>query len=129
MSYYINEECIGCTICAKKCPVPCIWGDEAGVFAKAQVLHIIEPGECIDCGVCASYCPVDCIHNERGVIETKVEAKHRPIAVVEEENCTGCEWCVDACPFDCIEMVIGGDDPAKEFFKVARVTRMKDCVG
>ncbi len=129
MSYFINEECIGCTICAKKCPVPCIWGDETGVSAKTKDRHIIEPGVCIDCGVCASYCPVDCIHNDRGVVETKIEAKHRPVALVQEKNCTGCEWCVDACPFDCIEMVIGGDDPATEFFKVARVSRMKDCVG
>ena len=32
MPYYINNECIGCTICAKKCPVPCIWGGEVHVW-------------------------------------------------------------------------------------------------
>lgn len=127
MAYYINDECIGCTICAKKCPVPCIWGPEGvGVTAKTKEMHIIDPKACINCGVCASYCPVDCIQNEHGVIEPKIEAKKRPVALVREENCTGCEWCVDVCPFDCIEMV-RPENPS-EFFAVARVTRPKDCV-
>jgi formate hydrogenlyase subunit 6/NADH:ubiquinone oxidoreductase subunit I len=127
MPYFINNECIGCTICAKKCPVPCIWGGEGpGKWAKTKELHIIEPGACIECGVCASYCPVDCIQNEKGVIEPKIEAKKRPVALVREENCTGCEWCVDVCPFDCIEMV-RPENPS-EFFAVAKVVRTKDCV-
>ena len=124
MSYFINEWCIGCTICAKKCPVPCIWSGEVGRIARTKELHVIDPAECIDCGACATYCPVDCIQNEKGVIERKIEPKRRPIAVVREENCTGCEWCVDVCPFDCLEMVETG-----EFFKVARDVRVKDCVG
>jgi len=127
MTYYINEWCIGCTICAKKCPVPCIWGGEVGLIAKAKEMHVIHPDSCIDCGVCASYCPVDCIQNEAGVLERKVDAKKRPVAVVREENCTSCEWCVDVCPFDCLEMVTP-DNPG-EFFKVARNVRQKDCVG
>jgi len=127
MPYYINTECIGCTICAKKCPVPCIWGGEAHVWAKTKEFHIINPPDCIECGVCASYCPVDCIQNEAGVIEEKIESKKRPIAVVREENCTGCEWCVDVCPFDCLEMV-KPENPS-EFFAVARNVRAKDCVG
>ena len=127
MPYFINQECIGCTICAKKCPVPCIWGDRVGEWASTKDLHIINPPDCIECGVCASYCPVDCIQNETGKIEPKIEAKQRPVAVVREDNCTGCEWCVDVCPFDCIEMV-KPENPS-EFFAVARVVRPKDCVG
>ena len=127
MPYYINNECIGCTICAKKCPVPCIWGGEVHVWAKTKEFHIINPPDCIECGVCASYCPVDCIQNEKGLIEPKIEAKQRPVAVVREENCTGCEWCVDVCPFDCLEMV--KPEHPGEFFAVARNVRPKDCVG
>lgn len=128
MAYFINEDCIGCTICAKKCPIPCIWNANVGQTAKAKELHVIDPGQCIDCGVCASYCPVDCIQNETGVIEKKIEAKRRPIAVVREENCTGCEWCVDICPFDCLEMVTR-ESTKGEFFSVASNVRTKDCVG
>lgn len=119
MAYFIKEDCIGCTICAKKCPVPCIDGD-------VKLLHIIQPVECIDCGVCSSYCPVDCIENEHGVIEKKIEVKNRPIAIVVEENCTGCEWCVDVCPFDCLEMLDAEDGG---IFKIAKNVREKDCVG
>jgi formate hydrogenlyase subunit 6/NADH:ubiquinone oxidoreductase subunit I len=129
MPYFINDWCIGCTICYKRCPVPCIWGDGGvkGVVAKAKELHVITAADCIDCGSCASYCPVDCIQNEKGAIEKKIDAKKRPIALVREENCTSCEWCVDACPFGCIDMVV--PDAPGEFFRVARVTRTKDCVG
>jgi formate hydrogenlyase subunit 6/NADH:ubiquinone oxidoreductase subunit I len=127
MPYYINNECIGCTVCAKKCPVPCIWGGEVQLVAKTKEMHVIHPESCIECGVCASYCPVDCIQNEQGVIEAKIEAKKRPIAVVREENCTGCEWCVDVCPFDCLEMV--KPSGPSEFFSVARNTKAKDCIG
>ena len=127
MPYFINQECIGCTICAKKCPVPCIWGDRVGEWAATKDLHIIHPESCIECGVCASYCPVDCIQNEQAVIEPKIDAKKRPIAVVREENCTGCEWCVDVCPFDCLEMV--KSEGNGDFFAVARDVRPKDCVG
>jgi formate hydrogenlyase subunit 6/NADH:ubiquinone oxidoreductase subunit I len=125
LSYYINSECIGCTICAKKCPVPCIDGE-------VKVMHVIQPENCIDCGVCASYCPVDCIHGTDGRIEKKVEANLRPIAVVREENCTGCEWCVDVCPFDCLEMVPYDNQDVPhdaQMSKVARNVRPKDCVG
>ena len=127
MSHFINSECIGCTICAKKCPVFCIDGE-------IKVIHDIDPGICIDCFVCASYCPVDCIHSADGSILGKVEAKKRPIAVVAEENCTGCEWCVDVCPFDCLEMVPVTGEPSlanlqSQMGKIAVDVRPKDCVG
>ena len=57
MPYYINNECIGCTICAKKCPVPCIWGGTVHEWAKTKEFHIINPPDCIECGVCSYVCP------------------------------------------------------------------------
>lgn len=136
MPYFINEECIGCTICAKKCPVFCIWGEAGpGTPAHVKERHLIDPTICIDCGACASYCPVDCISNEKGVIEKKIASKLRPIAIVREENCTGCEWCVDVCPFDCLEMVPRtGVTPEQaaggsQMDRMAANVRPKDCVG
>ncbi|OHB71610.1 MAG: hypothetical protein A2W23_01125 [Planctomycetes bacterium RBG_16_43_13] len=127
MAYYINADCIGCTICAKKCPVPCIWSNAVGQVAKPKEMHVIDPTLCIDCGVCATYCPVDCIQDETGIIRPKIEAKKRPVAIVHEDNCTGCEWCVDICPFNCLEMV-EKESVDGEFFKIARDVRTKDCV-
>ncbi len=48
------EKCIGCTKCARKCPVECISG-------KVRQPHVIDEEVCIACGVCFSVCPVDAV--------------------------------------------------------------------
>lgn len=47
--YEINERCVGCTLCARNCPVSCISG-----APKEQ--HIIDQERCIKCGVCQEAC-------------------------------------------------------------------------
>lgn len=55
--YKITDKCIGCTKCAKTCPVSCISG-------KAKVRHVIDREKCIKCGACMENCPVKAIIRE-----------------------------------------------------------------
>ncbi len=44
-----EEKCIGCTLCARKCPVNCIAGER-------KALHVIDQEKCIKCGECFNAC-------------------------------------------------------------------------
>ena len=50
ISYHIlPDKCIGCTACARKCPVAAISGERREV-------HVIDQAACIKCGVCYETC-------------------------------------------------------------------------
>ena len=54
LTYFIEDNCIGCTKCARKCPVDCISGN-------IKELHKIDQSRCIKCDTCYQVCPVDAI--------------------------------------------------------------------
>lgn len=55
LTYEINPEaCVGCTLCAKKCPVSCISG-------SVKNPHEIDQEKCIKCGACYTACKFNAI--------------------------------------------------------------------
>ncbi|MBA7678069.1 hypothetical protein ES703_86340 [subsurface metagenome] len=54
ISYSIDDSCIGCTICAQKCPVNAI---SIAPYQK----HVIDQDLCTKCGTCKQVCPTESV--------------------------------------------------------------------
>ncbi len=50
----VEENCVGCTACARNCPVNCIAGERKEV-------HVIDQSLCIKCGACFDKCKFNAI--------------------------------------------------------------------
>lgn len=70
--YYIQpNECRGCSVCAKVCPVRAISGKPKEVF------HI-DQEVCIKCGACMAKCPFKAITKDRQGVAVQVVEDQRP---------------------------------------------------
>jgi len=52
--FEITDACVGCTACARQCPVDAISGDPKGK-------HVINQDACVRCGVCRDVCKFDAV--------------------------------------------------------------------
>lgn len=54
IKYSINQECTGCHVCFKQCPVNAITGD-------LKQMHTIDMETCIKCGICYEVCKFNAV--------------------------------------------------------------------
>ena len=57
VTYSINDDCKGCTLCSRHCPVDAISG-------SVKEKHVIDPEKCIKCGKCLDTCKFGAIDKE-----------------------------------------------------------------
>jgi NADH:ubiquinone oxidoreductase subunit F (NADH-binding)/NAD-dependent dihydropyrimidine dehydrogenase PreA subunit/(2Fe-2S) ferredoxin len=58
LNYIIDpDKCVGCSLCAKICPVKCISGEP-------KKTYLIDNDICIKCGECKKKCPVKAIYRK-----------------------------------------------------------------
>lgn len=74
-SYYIDpDDCVGCQICLKKCPIQAIEGGK-------KLIHVIDQSLCTHCGTCYHVCPP-----RLGAVVRKTADETIPPPLPEEER-------------------------------------------
>ncbi len=116
----ITGKCIGCTACAKLCPVSAIAGEKG-----AQ--HVVNTRRCVACGVCGRICPQGAIVNRAGDTLEKQPRAAWPKPVIDETLCSACGICVNLCTADALRI-----QPPKargDIAVAAELFEPKKCVG
>ena len=90
MPYFITDSCIGCTACAKQCPVLAIDG-------APKERHVVNIRRCVSCGVCGRVCPKGSVLDGHGTPCQSVPRSKWQKPVVDTKACSACGICVTWC--------------------------------
>jgi Pyruvate/2-oxoacid:ferredoxin oxidoreductase delta subunit len=97
MAFHITEACIGCTACARLCPVFAISGEKGKQ-------HAVNEKRCVGCGVCGRTCPKAAIIDSSGNLCIQVKRNGWPKPVIDQELCSACGICVNDCTAEALSI-------------------------
>lgn len=95
----INENCVYCGLCAKKCP-------KNAISVDRKTKHWdVDKTKCVMCAACAAVCRKDAVHLDHDARFAALEAATPPVSVplskgvlvCDESLCAGCMNCMFAC--------------------------------
>jgi len=118
MPYKISNECIGCGLCASKCP-------ENAINGQKNSIYNIDISLCLECGTCFKSCPNGAIINPQGNRSLKKRKKKlKKRASIDSELCACCKNCYLNCPKDAISIIKNG------FFSIGFCkVSINQCIG
>ena len=107
---YLNENCLGCGICAEICPTTAIKLNPilpiARGLLKMDYININEDN-CALCGLCASACPFSALEftiNDINIKYMEEYPKWTHNSIIDDDACMYCGACEIACPRDAINV-------------------------
>jgi formate hydrogenlyase subunit 6/NADH:ubiquinone oxidoreductase subunit I len=98
MADFISEDCKGCALCVKICPVDAISGER-------KQRHVIDPTLCIECDACGFICSLSAVFDSKGQRIQHVKQKDWQKPVWNYKACVACNICIQACPVGVIGQI------------------------
>ncbi len=97
MPYSITKNCIGCTLCAKNCPV-------LAIDSELKKRHTVNIRRCVSCGVCGRVCKKNAVLDGYGGLCAAVPRSKWKKPVIDTGLCSACGMCVSVCRAEALKI-------------------------